>query len=226
MIVGSAPVSPGLLENFRSIGIEIHNAYGLTEAPLITLNRYMDNRIDTVGEALPDTEVRISDDGEIHVRGPQVMAGYYHDTEPVSVENGWLHTGDYGNLIDGKYLVISGRKKEVIIDSYGKNINPSKIEMMLRDTTGIDHIMLFGDQKPYCVALFWGCRPDDSQTADKIEAGIRQVNQQLSHPEQIKKWALFAEELSIEDGELTANLKMKRSSIALKYADEIERLYQ
>ena len=224
LIVGSAPVSIGLLQNFRSIGIEVHNAYGLTEAPLITLNRFMANRIDTVGEPLPDTQVRIADDGEVLVSGPQVMKGYYRDADASPLENGWLHTGDYGFLTDDNYLVLSGRKKEVIIDSYGKNINPVKIELMLREATGINHVMLYGDNRPYCTALLWGC-PADSSAAAAIETGIRRINQQLSHPEQVKKWAILTDDLSIEGGDLTANLKMKRSAIALKYSDVIEALY-
>lgn len=232
LIVGSAPVSLGLLQNFRSIGIEVHNAYGLTEAPLITLNRYMANRIETVGEPLPDTQIRIADDGEVLVKGPQVMNGYYRGEDRSILQegdsplvDGWLHTGDYGMLTKDNHLILSGRKKEVIIDSYGKNINPVKIELMVREATGIDHVLLCGDNRPYCVALLWGC-PNDNSGVAAIEEGISKVNEQLSHPEQVKKYVLLTETLSIEGGELTANLKMKRSSIASKYADVIENLYK
>lgn len=226
LIAGSAPVSAGLLENFRSIGIEIHNAYGLTEAPLITLNRHLSNRIGTVGEPLPDTKIRIAGDGEVLVSGPQVMRGYFHDEAESPLENGWLHTGDYG-LLTGEnenYLILNGRKKEVIIDSYGKNINPVKIELMIREATGIDQVMVYGDNRPYCVALLWGCK--DAEKAAAIDEGIKQVNRQLSRPEQVKNWAVRPDGLTIEGGELTANLKMKRSAIALKYAETIESLYR
>lgn len=225
LIVGSAPVSAGLLENFRAIGIEIHNAYGLTEAPLITLNRFMANRPDTVGEPLPDTRVRIAHDGEILVNGPQVMKEYHKDKGESPLEEGWLHTGDLGLLTDDNYLVITGRKKEVIINSYGKNINPVKIELMLREATGINHVMVCSDNKPYCTALLWGCPVYDPAAVAAIEGGIQKVNRQLSHPEQLKKWAVLADDLSIEGGDLTANLKMKRSTIALKYAGVIKDLY-
>ncbi len=234
LIVGSAPVSTDLLEHFRSIGIEVHNAYGLTEAPLITLNRHMANRIDTVGEPLPDTQLRIADDGEVLVKGPQVMKGYFRgeakqikqDGDDSAAVDGWLHTGDYGSMTGDGYLVISGRKKELIINSYGKNINPVKIELMLRAAAGINHVMLYGDHKPYCTALLFGCPTEDQAAVAAIEDGIRKVNEQLSHPEQVKRWSLLADTLSIEGGELTANLKMKRSSIVLKYAEVIEDLYQ
>lgn len=226
LIVGSAPVSTELLENFRAIGIEIHNAYGLTEAPLITLNRFKANQTDTVGEPLQDTQVRIADDGEILVSGPQVMKEYFQDADESHLEDGWLHTGDLGCLTHDNYLVISGRKKEVMINSYGKNINPVKIELMLREATGINNIIVCSDNKPYCTALLWGCPSHDPQVIAAIESGIRKVNGQISHPEQVKKWAVLTADLSIEGGDLTANLKMKRSDILIKYKEVIEALYE
>lgn len=234
LIVGSAPVSTGLLEHYGSIGIEVHNAYGLTEAPLITLNRHMANQIGTVGEPLPETQIRIADDGEVLVKGPQIMKGYYRgglgseirlDESNSPFVDGWLRTGDFGELTDDGHLVLNGRKKEVIINSYGKNINPVKIELMLREVTGINHVMLYGEGKPYCVALLWGCPDDDPAAAAAIGEGIEMVNQQLPHPEQVRKWALLMDELTIAGGELTANLKMKREFIAAKYAKVIDDLY-
>ncbi len=231
LIVGSAPVSMELLQNLRFIGIEVHNAYGLTEAPLITLNRHMANRIDTVGEPLPDTQIRIASDGEVLVKGPQVMKGYmngrfFADDGESPLEDGWLHTGDYGTLTEDHYLVLNGRKKEMIITSYGKNIDPVKIEMALREAAGFDHVLVYGDDKPYCVALFWGGRQEESAAAEAAEKGVQMANLQLSHPEQVKKWAVLKEDLTIEGGELTANLKMKRKAIIRKYADMIEALYE
>ena len=225
LIAGSAPVSFGLLQNFRAIGIEIHNAYGLTEAPLITLNRFMANRTGTVGDPLPDTQIRIADDCEVLVNGPQIMKEYFQNADESPLEDGWLHTGDLGLLTDDNYLVLCGRKKEMIINSYGKNINPVKIELMLREATGINHVMVCGDNKPYCTVLLWGCPAQDPAAIAAIEHGIRKINQQLSHPEQVKKWAILTDDLSIEGGDLTANIKMKRPAIVLKYAGVIEALY-
>jgi long-chain acyl-CoA synthetase len=122
--------------------------------------------------------------------------------------------------------VLNGRKKEVIISAYGKNIDPVKIELMVREETGIDHVLLFGDCKPFCTALLFGCSPNDPVSTAVLEEGIQRVNRQLSHPEQIKKWAVLADDLSIEGGELTANLKMKRSAIAQKYKEVLETLYR
>ena len=225
LLVGSAPVSLELLQNFHKIGIEIHNAYGLTEAPLVTLNRFMANRVDTAGEPLPDTRIRIADDGEVLVNGPQIMKEYFQNADESPLENGWLHTGDLGLLTDDNYLVLYGRKKEMIINSYGKNINPVKIELMLREATGINQVIVCGDNKPYCTALLWGCPAYDPAAIAAIEHGIQKINPQLSHPEQVKRWAVLTDALSIEGGDLTANLKMKRSAIALKYAGVIEALY-
>ncbi len=225
LIVGSAPISQELLMNYQRIGIEIHNAYGLTEAPLITLNRYKRNQIDTVGEALPNTEIMIAKDGEVLVRGPQVMKGYYQEVvSPVTA--GWLQTGDLGSLCDENYLKLLGRKKEVIINSYGKNINPAKIELLLREITGVNHLILCGDKLPYCTALFWvGDNIVDADFLQFIKQSVKEANRELSHPEQVKKWAVLPEELSIETGELTANLKIKRTALLSKYNEVIDALY-
>jgi long-chain acyl-CoA synthetase len=224
--VGSAPASTGLLQAFRSIGIEIHNAYGLTEAPLITLNRFQANNIDSVGQPLPDTKIRIADDDEILVKGPQVMQGYFRKINELSLVNGWLHTGDLGLLTKDNYLIIHGRKKELIIDAYGKNINPVKVELALSDNTGINQIMVYGNNRPYCIALFWATRSFTQADINVIETGVKKANLQLSRPEQVKRWAVLADALSIADGDLTANLKMKRAALATKYTEIIEALYK
>jgi long-chain acyl-CoA synthetase len=135
------------------------------------------------------------------------MKEYYQDKGESPFEEGWLHTGDLGLLTDENYLVITGRKKEVSINSYGKNINTAKVELMLREATGINHVMVCSDNKPYCTALLWGCPADDPAVVAAIESGIQKVNRQLSHPEQVKKWSILADNLSIEGGDLTATLK-------------------
>jgi long-chain acyl-CoA synthetase len=128
LMVGSAVASEQLLLNFRELGIEIHNAYGLTEAPLVTLNRAGANHIGTVGAPLPRTEVRIAEDGEVLVRGPQITAGYFKEDAASPIRDGWLYTGDLGRLTADGYLVLEGRKKELFKTSYGKYIQPGKVE--------------------------------------------------------------------------------------------------
>ncbi|MCD7824989.1 MAG: AMP-binding protein, partial [Clostridiaceae bacterium] len=220
LIVGSAPVSQKLLENFRKLGIEIHDAYGLTEAPLITLNRLDANDITTVGPPLPDTKVTLAEDGEILVEGPQVAFGYD------GREDACLHTGDLGAITANGHLQIIGRKKEILINSYGKNINLQKVETLLRDIPSISEAMLVGEQRPYLVALLWQKSEEPAPDEKTLAAEIRSVNEQLSHPEQIKRYALMSSPLKISTGELTPNLKLRRNNIVELHQQTIDGLYE
>jgi long-chain acyl-CoA synthetase len=234
LMAGSAPCSAVLLQNFRALGIEIHNAYGMTEAPLVTLNRLGANRLGTVGEPLPQTEIRIAEDGEVWVRGPQVMAGYWADRpdrqaggETVQpFRDGWLLTGDLGCLSPEGSLVLKGRKKELFKTSYGKYIQPAKIESLLREIPGVAEAMLVGEERPYCVALLWvQGKALEAGAGQRIDRLVGRVNHGLSHPEQVKRWAVLANDLSIEAGDLTANLKLKRQVIARRLEVVVEGLY-
>ncbi|WP_424354213.1 AMP-binding protein [Methanobacterium sp. MBAC-LM] len=218
LIVGSAPVSDELLEYYHELGIEVHNAYGLTEAPLITINRIGKNRIGTVGKPLPDTYIKIDGDGEILINGPQVMSGYFKDDSD-SLEDGWLHTGDLGYQTPEDSLVITGRRKEVLVNSYGKTISPLKIEVMLKNISGIEEAMVIGDGKPYCSAFLWA-----ESNLEGIDEAIGEINTQLSRPEEIKKWVVLNNDLSIGT-DLTANLKLKRKSISKRYEGIINFIY-
>jgi long-chain acyl-CoA synthetase len=222
LLVGSAPVDDRLLVSFRELGVEIHDAYGLTEAPLVTLNRPGRNRIGTVGEPLPETEVRIADDGEVLVRGPQVTAGYVDEAEQ-PVRDGWLSTGDLGHLSPDGYLSIDGRKKDLLKTAYGKYLQPSKIEAMLRRIPGITEAMVVGERRPFCAALLWTQATD---RAAEIDAAVPGINRHLSHPEQVKRWMLLPDDLSIGGGELTANLKLRRRRVEERFQGEIESLYE
>jgi long-chain acyl-CoA synthetase len=217
LISGSAPANPALLSAFQGLGIVIHNAYGLTEAPLATLNLAGANRQGTVGTPLPETEVRIAEDGEVLLRGPQVTMGYDGSVEQ-PFRSGWLLTGDLGHMEDGR-LVLDGRKKDLIVTSYGKNIHPGKIEAMLKSIPGIVEAMVIGEGRPFCSALLW---VKDSFDA---EGSVEKMNDLLSRPEKIKKWQALPNDLSIEGGELTGNLKLKRESISRKFAPQIEAMY-
>jgi long-chain acyl-CoA synthetase len=202
----------------------IHNAYGLTEAPLITINRLGANRIGTVGQPLPMTQVQIAADGEVLVRGPQVTTGYFDEEVEPPFKDGWLLTGDLGYVTDEGSLGLYGRKKELIITAYGKNIHPPKIEAMLRDIPGVSEAMLVGDGRPYCTALLW--IENHTASAQTLAGAIETINRHLSHPEQVKRWAVLPNDLSIQNGDLTANLKLKRQVIAQKHADVIDALYK
>lgn len=220
LIVGSAPVSDDLLRCYHEMGIEVYNAYGLTEAPLITINRHGKNRIGTVGEPLPDTYIKVDADGEILVNGPQVMSGYFRDSS-CSLEDGWLHTGDLGYGTPEGSLVITGRRKEVIVNSYGKTISPLKIEVMLKNAPGIEEAMVIGDGKPYCSAFLWA---EGELNFRWIDGAISEINTGLSRPEEIKKWVVLDNDLSIGT-DLTANLKLKRKAISKRYENVIDFVY-
>ena len=224
LIVGSAPISEDLLHAFHEIGIEIHNAYGLTEAPLLTINRLGSNIIGTVGTPLPETNISTNDDGEIVVKGPQLTSGYHNNKEKNKhqFKEGWFQTGDYGQLTESGSLVITGRKKEMIVNSYGKSIRPLKVEGMIKLVEGVSEVMLVGDQKPYCIAMIW---IDETFNLVNFKRDLQGINQKLSNPERIRKWMIMKHELSIKDGDITANLKLKRQNILKRYERSVDMIY-
>lgn len=219
LLVGSAPVSEELLLHFRQLGIEIYNAYGQTEAPLITLNRMGDNVIPSIGTPLPDTVVTTSADGELVVRGPQVALGYYQ-LESDTFHEGRLYTGDLGHVDADGHVYIHGRKNDLLITSYGKNINCTKVEQRLTDIACVEYAVLVGEKRPYCTALLWTV----GSMADLADDIVR-MNQSLSHPEQVKKWRIIETPLSVGNGELTPNLKVKRNVVWKHYQQEIDEMY-
>jgi long-chain acyl-CoA synthetase len=226
MFVGSAPIGGDLVSAYQNLGIDVLNAFGLTEAPLVTMNVQGRNRPGTVGEPLPETEVRIADDEEILIRGPQVTPGYLDPSTPSPLQDGWLMTGDLGYMSREGSLVIHGRKKELIVTSYGKNIHPVKVESLIRDIQGVDEVMVVGDSKPFCTALLWvGCEGDDHEMLASINAALERVNKRLAHAEQVKQWAILPNDLTIDCGDLTASLKLKRREVNERFAPVIDTLY-
>lgn len=220
LIVGSAPISENLLLQFRSLGIEVHNAYGQTEAPLITINRLGDNVIPTIGTSLPETTVTTGNDGELIVKGPQVTQGYY-GLETETVGNGVLYTGDLGAIGENGHITLIGRKKDIIVTAYGKNISIPKIEEKLKDIPGVSEAVLIGEKRAYCTALLWL-----DKDIPNLGLMIDEVNTKLSHPEQIRKYKVIDKPLSIQAEELTPNLKVKRGNVEAHYANEIEEMYR
>ncbi|MBR2764875.1 MAG: AMP-binding protein [Blautia sp.] len=220
LIVGSAPVSEALLLQFRALGIEIYNAYGQTEAPLITINRLGDNVIPTIGTPLPDTEVTAEADGELIVKGPQAALGYY-GLETDTIRDGVLRTGDLGIVHDNGHITLHGRKKDMIVTAYGKNISIPKLEERLKDIPGVSEAVLIGENRPYCTALLWL----ESEVPD-LESRIAQMNEKLSHPEQIRRYRVIDRPLSIQAEELTPNLKVRRANVQAHLAEEIEEMYR
>jgi long-chain acyl-CoA synthetase len=226
MLVGSAPIGEDLVGAYQDLGIDVFNAFGLTEAPLVTMNMLGRNRPGTVGEPLPETEVVIADDGEILIKGPQVTPGYLDPSAEPPFRDGYFLTGDLGFQTREGSLVIHGRKKELIVTSYGKNIHPVKIETYMRDIPGVDEVCVVGDTRPYCTALIWaGKEGDPSAVVGNVQTSMLLINKRLSHPEQIKRWAVLKNDLSIDGGDLTASLKLKRAAVNQRFAPVIDALY-
>lgn len=224
MMVGSAPSDPEMLKFFKTLGIEVHNAYGLTEAPLVSANLLGRNRADSVGQLLPETEISLEHEDEIWVRGPQVAAGYWVNGKIEPFENGWLRTGDTGSLTSDGYLVLKGRIKDVIITSYAKKINPTMLETRLRAIQGVEEAVLVGEGRPYCAALLWVEQWHDTCAAE-IQACLNALNESLAHPEQVRRWAVLPGGLSAADGSLTGSMKVRRAVVSARYQEVIEALY-
>jgi long-chain acyl-CoA synthetase len=248
-LVGAAPVAAELLEFFDACGVLVLEGYGLTETcAAATINTVDAVRFGTVGRALPGAQVAIAEDGEILIRGPHVFKGYYKDpeaTEEVLRADGWLCSGDLGELSDEGFLSITGRKKDIIITSSGKNVTPVNIESELRDTRYITEAVVYGDNRPYLVAMLTLDRDESVKLAERLGIAsdpatlaahpgvhaelareVDRVNQKFARIEQIKRFAILERDLTQADGELTPTLKVKRAFVYDKYADRFARLYE
>ncbi|MBU2847744.1 MULTISPECIES: AMP-dependent synthetase/ligase [Acidithiobacillus] len=236
-VSGGAPLDAEISRFFIELGLPIVEGYGMTEAsPVIAANPLEAIRPGTVGRFLPNLEGRIAADGEILVRGPSIMQGYWNNESATreALVNGWLHTGDVGNLDSDGYLHISDRKKDLIVNSAGENIPPQKIEMRLMAQALIDQAVVFGDRMPYLVALIFPNREllkaraaahaDDAATRKVIHTVISTALADLPPHEQVRRFALLPEALSEANGELTPTLKVKRRVVAEHYAELLARM--
>ncbi len=238
-VVGAAPTPPEVLEFFLALGIEIRETWGMSETTAITtLNPPGGIRVGTVGPPIPNTEVKLAEDGEVMVRGPQVMLGYRNLPEKTAEAlsgDGWLLTGDIGEFDEHGYLRIVDRKKELIINAAGKNMSPANIEAKLKAaSTLIAQAVAIGDNRPYNVALIVldaeslaarGASADDQTVADEVAEAVEEANARLSRVEQIKRYKLLSGEWVPGSEELTPTMKLKRRPIERKYESEIEALY-
>jgi len=211
----------------NAIGLPTLQGYGLTEtSPVVSCNPIHDIRVETVGPPFKGNEVKIAEDGEILVKGENVMLGYWNNKEETDkvLKDGWLHTGDIG-VFENNYLKITDRKKDILITPGGDNISPLKIENELVNSEILDQAIVYGDNKPYLVALLVVNNEKKSLTDEKIEQEIEKINKKLSKIEKIKKYFTISEKFSIENGMLTPTLKLKRYKIINKYKKEFEKLY-
>lgn len=248
LLVGAAPVGPEVLAFFEACGITVLEGYGLTETcAAATLNTPDHTRLGTAGRPLPGVEVRIAADGEVLLHGPNVFPGYWHDDLATheALDDGWLRTGDLGTLDDGGYLRITGRTKDLIITSSGKNITPSNLEAALREIRWVSQAVAFGDRRPYLVAALT-LDPDelrplaerfdlpadsaalaaDARVQAMLDEEVAAVNERFARIEQIKRFAVLDHDLTQAAGELTPTLKLKRGVVYDRYADVFAGLYE
>jgi long-chain acyl-CoA synthetase len=246
-VTGAAPINPEILRFFDAAGVLILEGWGMTEtSTAATVARPDAFKFGKVGRAFNGCEIKIADDGEILVRGPNVFQGYYKNEEATreTLEDGWLHTGDIGELDEDGYLSITGRKKDIIITAGGKNITPANLEAEIKQSPVISQCVVIGDRRPYLVALVtldveecaklaeekgWPSDPSELASHEGMRALIQehidQVNEKFARVEQVKKFEILPHDLSQETGELTPTLKVKRNVVADKYERDVEALY-
>jgi long-chain acyl-CoA synthetase len=247
---GSAPLDPEIIAFFRALGLPVTEGWGMTELSNAATIAPPDRaRVGTVGTRLPGMEARIAGDGEVLIRGPLVMAGYYKDAERTAETidpEGWLHTGDIGTLDDDGYLRITDRKKELIITSGGKNISPALVEYELQRHPLIGQACAIGDRRNYVTALIaldaeavlvWATEngvvlddgddmATDSRVLAEVERGVTEANSHLARVEQVRRWKVLPGEWTSATGELTPTMKKRRRVITERYAAEIDALYR
>ena len=263
-ISGAAPINPDILTLFQKLDIPLFEGYGMTENTAgATLNFVGHNKIGSVGKALPDTEIKIAEDGEILIKGKNVMKGYYNNPEATAetLVDGWLYTGDVGKLDSDGYLYITGRKKEIYVSSAGKNIAPLVIEETMKSIPIVSQCFLVGDGRKYCSALFTldvgailrdklymnsnqipkdplqqikmlnenghelSDFTDSEEIKSELQSEVNRLNEQFSNPEQLKKFVILPRDLTIDNGELTPTLKIRRKQINENWSDMIESMY-
>ena len=264
-ISGAAPINPDILRFFQSLDIPVYEGWGLTETTAgATLNYWNENnKIGSVGKIFPNTEIKVADDGELLLKGDNIMKGYYNNPEATNTDiiDGWFHTGDVGKVDEEGFVFITGRKKEIYVSSSGKNIAPLVIEETMKSIPLISQCFLIGDDKKYCSALFTldvgvilrdkigidintipkdplqqiKMLEDNSYTLsdftenedifNEIEESVNKLNMEFSNPEQIKKFKILPRDFTIDDGELTPTLKIRRKQINENWSKAIQALY-
>jgi long-chain acyl-CoA synthetase len=247
-VSGAAPLSKDIISFFTGLDLPIYEVYGQSEnCGPTTFNSPRATRLGTVGKPLAGLQIKIEKDGEICVKGPNVFKGYLTDEAATgeALKDGWLHSGDIGHLDSEGYLCITDRKKDLLITAGGKNISPQNLEGMLKQIPFVNLAVVIGDQKKYLSALLtpnqetlkifaeenelktdsladWVKHP---QVIGEIQSHIDRINQTLASVEQIKRFTLLSSDFSIENGELTPTMKIKRKVINMRYQEQIEALY-
>ena len=263
-ITGAAPINTDILRLFQSLGVPIFEGYGMTEDTAgATINYAGMNRIGSVGPAFPNTEIKIAEDGEVLIKGRHVMKGYYKNPEATAetIIDGWLYSGDVGEMDADGFVRITGRKKEIYVTSGGKNIAPLVVEETMKSISIISQCFLVGDGRKFCSALFTldagaiirdklgvdanevpkdpfeqmaklkelGHTFEDFTGSDEVRVEVQTqvdvLNARFSSPEQVKKFSILPRDFTIDDGELTPTLKIRRKQISENWSAEIEAMY-
>ena len=246
-VTGAAPINPEILEFFDAAGVLVLEGWGMTETSTAsTIATPEDFKWGTIGKPFPGCELKIADDGEILVKGPNIFQGYYKNEEATreTLVDGWLHTGDIGEIDADGYLKITGRKKDIIITAGGKNITPANLEAEIKQHPLVSQCVVIGDRRPFLVALVTldpeeaakyaaehGLAADpaalaaNAEVKASIEAHVEKINEKFARVEQVKKIEILPSDLSQEGGELTPTMKVKRNVVADKYAGEVDALY-
>jgi len=227
-VSGGGALDKEIGEFLNAIGLPTLQGYGLTEtSPVVSCNPINNIRVETVGPPFKGNKVKIAEDGEIMVKGENVMLGYWNQKEETRkvLKNGWLYTGDIGKIEPDGYLKITDRKKDIIINSGGDNISPAKIENQLSNSVEIEQAMVYGDKKNYLVAVIVASK-EFKDKKEKISEIVKKINENLTLVEKIKKFQLINENFSIENGLLTPTMKVKRNKVIEKYKSTLEKLYK
>jgi long-chain acyl-CoA synthetase len=246
-VTGAAPINPEILEFFDAAGVLVLEGWGMTEtSTAATIATPEDFKWGTVGRPFPGCDVKIADDGEVLVKGPNIFQGYYKNEEATreTLVDGWLHTGDIGEIDADGFLKITGRKKDIIITAGGKNITPANLEAEIKQHPLVSQCVVIGDRRPYLVALVTldpeeaakfaqenglPTDPEAIAASEQVQAAIDKhveaINEKFARVEQVKKVKVLPRDLSQEGGELTPTLKVKRNVVADKYANDVEALY-
>ncbi len=247
-VSGAAPINPDILRFFEAAGVLVLEGYGMTEtSTAATISTPEAYKVGTVGRPFNGCEVKIADDGEVLIKGPNIFQGYYKNDEATheTIVDGWLHTGDLGEIDSDGYLSITGRKKDIIITAGGKNITPANLEAEIKQLPLVSQCVVIGDRRPYLVALVTldpeeaaayakehDLEPDMAALAANpdvkavIMAHVDQINEKFARVEQVKKISILPADLSQENGELTPTMKVKRNVVAEKYTREVDDLYE
>jgi long-chain acyl-CoA synthetase len=225
---GAAPLGKDLARFYAAIGMPLIEGYGLTEGGVVCFNPTDSPKSGSIGKKMPGVELRLADDGELLVKSPALFSGYYNDPEATKavLRDGWLYTGDIAEFDSDGYVYITGRKKELIVSSNGKKIYPAQIELLFKAEPIINQVVLIGDRLPYVTALVTVNAAEVAVSAEaEVKKAVARVNRRLAPFEQIRKFRIIERDFSIETGEMTPTMKVRRNRVLENHRKLVSELY-